>query len=367
MILVDYSSILHRMIHHSISKSNPSKVDGKYVTKDFIGFTKYLILQDLFSVNQEHRNKFGEIVICLDKSSSGYWRKDVYPNYKASRKKGRDESDVNFSEVFAELDALTEQLKLNLPWKVVEVDKAEADDIMLVLARLYNGNERILMYTPDKDMIQAQRDTDNVFQYSPLTKKWIVAENKNNHMEEWITEHVCLGDTSDEVPKVVDHTEFSGNFLKYLSNKGYNIKSPMDFKSATIPDDEKVNLLESYDVYKTNRKGESLEIKDIYKDMRFGPSTLKKAIEKHGSVDAWLDSHPMYRQHYERNYTLVMEEGIPENIKEAIVQNYTNAKSEYDPKAFEDYLITNDLKSILLELPSDFKVTRELTAEDFGW
>ena len=216
-------------------------------------------------------------------------------------------------------------------------------------------------------MIQAQRDTDKVFQYSPMTKKWIVAENKNNHMEEWITEHVCLGDASDEVPKVVDHTEFSGNFLKYLETQGYNITTPMEFKSANIPNEEKITLLESFDVYKTNRKGESIGIKDVYKDMRFGPTTLKKALSKHGSLDAWLDSHPLYRQNYERNFKLVMEEGIPDNIKEEIVLKYENAVVEYKPVEFENYLKSNDLSSLLMELPPEFKIERELCAADFEW
>ena len=367
MILIDYSSTLHRMIHHSILKVKPQKIGGKYNTNDFIGFTKYLIMQDLFSVNREHRNKFGNIVICLDKSANGYWRKDVLPTYKSSRKKSREESDINFAEVFSELDGLTKQIKLNLPWKVIEVDRAEADDIMLVLARLYNSKEKILLYTPDKDMIQAQRDTDNVFQYSPLTKKWIVPENKHDHMEAWILEHVCLGDAADEVPKVVDHTEFSGNFLKYLEQKGYNINSPNEFKLANISENEKVNLLETFDVYKTNRKGESTGVKDVYKDMKFGPASLKKQIEKHGSLDDWLDSHPLYRKHYDRNFKLVMEEGIPENITKEILNNFNSAKIDYNPKAFEDFLKENGLKTLLMELPIEFKLNRPLCADDFGW
>jgi 5'-3' exonuclease len=355
------------MIYTSIANIKPAKEDGKYITSEFVGLTKYFIMQELFSINALHNTKFGDIVICLDKSSDGYWRKDFYPGYKAGRKKGREESEINFSEVFKEIDELIDQINLNLPWKVIAVPKAEADDIMLVLAKEYSKYENILIHSPDKDMIQAQRDTDNVFQYSSLTKKWLVPENKHENMDEWVLEHVCLGDAADEVPKVVDHTEFSDNFLEYLKENGYNISSPHEFKVAGIPDSDKRKLIMDFDIEKTNRKGEPNGIKDIYRDIRFGPSTLKKEIKKHGSLDAWLDSHPMYRNHYERNFKLVMTEGIPTDIWNNIILTFKTAKNDYNPVQFEEYLNNNNLKTLLLELPQHFKIERPLSVEDFGW
>lgn len=367
MILIDFSSIIHRMIHSSVANIKPAKENGKFITSEFIGLTKYYIFQELFSIKQEHGPNFGELVICLDKSSDGYWRKDVYPGYKAGRKKGREESEIDFAEVFSNIDALIEQIKTNLPWKVIEVPRAEADDIMLVLAKEYSKYEKVLIHSPDKDMIQAQRDTENVFQYSSLTKKWIVPENKHDHMDHWIMEHVCLGDASDEVPKVVDHTEFSKAFLDYIKDQGYAINSPMEFRAAPIDNAEKQRMIEEFDVYKLNRKKESTGIKDIYKDIKFGPATLQKEVAKFGSLDAWLDSHPLYRQHYDRNFTLVMAEGIPSNIWNEIVLQHKSASTDYNDKEFAEYLTNNDLKSILMELPNHFKINRDLTAEDFGW
>ena len=368
MILIDFSSIIHRMIHSSVAQVKPKKDEnGTYITSEFVGYTKYLILDELFNINQTFGPKYGDLVICLDVSAGGYWRKDVYPNYKSSRKKGREESDINFQEVFEHINELITQLEEHVPWKVIGVNRAEADDIMLVLAREYNPYELILLHTPDKDMIQAQRDNENVHQYSALTRKWIVPENKHETMDHWILEHVCLGDASDEVPKVVDHTEFSPAFLKYLKDQGYNIKDPMEFKSSDLSSEEKRRLLNEFDVYKLNRKKESTCEKDVYKDIRFGPTTLVKEIEKHGSVDGWLDSHPLYRIHYERNFKLVMEEGIPLEISEGILEAFKNAKIEYNDKAFEEYLNNNNLKQIVMQLPNHFKINRDLTADDFGW
>ena len=84
MILVDFSSIIHRKIFTSITSMRPQKENGKYITSDFIDFTKYQIFDELFSISREFGPRFGELVICLDnKSPEGYWRKDVLPSYKA--------------------------------------------------------------------------------------------------------------------------------------------------------------------------------------------------------------------------------------------------------------------------------------------
>ena len=308
------------------------------------------------------------MVICIDNSDGGYWRKDVYNDYKANRKVGREKSDINYTEVFVEIDELIEQLKQNIPWKVIDVPRAEADDIMLILAREFNKYEPILIHSPDKDMIQAQRGNDTVEQFSPMTRKWLLPENKYTDMNHWVQEHVCLGDTSDNVPKIVDHTEFSDSFIKYLITESYeNILSPLEFKHSNIDIETKKQLLINFDEWKFNRKGENLGIKDIYKDMSFGPSTLDKSIKKHGSLNNFLETNPLYKQHFDRNFTLVMEEGIPKYIADEIIIKFKEAPINYNSVKFEEYLRKYRLDNILLTLPNVFKINHELTADDFNW
>lgn len=363
MILVDFSSTIHRKLHSSISSIKPSKVNDKFVTDEFINYTLYSILKDLFEIEVNYGKEFGEIVICLDdKSPEGYWRKDVYPLYKSGRSKGRLESPINYSEVWVYVNKLTDALREHSPWKVVKTHRAEADDIILVIADLFGESDKVLIHSPDKDMIQVQND--NVKQYSALTNKWVTAEQKADKMDEWILEHICLGDVADEVPKVVDSTEFSEAFIEYLKENNVECLTPWEFKDSKLTLQEKQKLLSNFDVFKLNRKGEKLN-KDIYKTIGFGPAKLHKAIEKFGSLDSWLDSHPMYRQHYERNKILVLLEGIPEDIKTQILKDYNESKSKYNRKEFEKYLHEAGLSSIIMELPSSFK--GELTLDDFDW
>lgn len=392
----------------SASSSDITPVDGKKPTSEFIFYAMYLVLTEIYNIQREHGNKFGNIVLCLDNSKNGYWRKDVYQNYKSKRKKGREESELDWKEIYAYVTALQTAIEAYLPWKVVQYSRAEADDIILVLARTNNAFEKILIYSPDKDMIQAQRGTDNVFQYSALTKKWLMPENKHDNMEHWLSEHVCLGDVADEVPKVVDFTEFSLNFKQFLKENHIDVYYHEVHNFKLWEDKEtKIKLLSSFDKHKTNKKGEILE-KDIYKDMRFGPSNLKKIMDgvweleqrkevlnqKKAELKAqglkitevnkeikslvvkdettekrfndWLSSHPLFKENYERNFTLVMEEGIPTEIWNGIILAYKEAKDDYFPNEYEKFLSENNLDK--LKTQSVFKVTnRKLSAEDFGW
>lgn len=361
MILLDFSSTVHRMIYAS-SKELEKDENEKFRTEDFIFFAQHLILQELYSIYNEHKNKFGNLVLCLDNPSGGYWRKDIYSRYKSKRKSSKEESPYNWDEIYIYINKLLDAIKLYLPWKVISVKRAEADDIMLVLSRQYNSTEKILIQSPDKDMIQAQKGTDNVFQYSSLTKKWLVPENKHDDMEDWLLEHVCLGDGCDEVPRIIDETEFTENFKNHLMSLELFAIEPVLFEK--YDESIKQNAIDTFDVWKYNKKGEQTE-KDIYVKERLGLSTLKKKLDKIGGLETFLDSHPLYRPNYERNFKLVMEEGIPVDIWNSIIIDYKEAPDDYKPTEFEKFLDLNNLSQ--LKMTMNFESNKTLSVEDFGW
>ena len=49
---------------------------------------RHFILNSLRMHNEKYRDQYGKMVICAD---GGSWRKDYFPQYKANRKKGREE------------------------------------------------------------------------------------------------------------------------------------------------------------------------------------------------------------------------------------------------------------------------------------
>jgi len=186
MILVDYSAI-------AISNIVTQKLD---IEEDLI---RHMILNSLRMHRAKHREKFGELVLCIDGSKN--WRKDVYPQYKYKRKDARKESKMDWNEVFRIVNMVKEELKENFPYKVVEVDEVEADDIIGVLCedtQEFGRGQDVMIISGDKDFAQLQK-YKNIYQYSPITRKYI----KESTPRKQLMELVLKGDTADGIPNVL--------------------------------------------------------------------------------------------------------------------------------------------------------------------
>lgn len=346
MILLDFSALMHQMIFSSVKTIQPRKENEQYITKDFINYTKYLILENIFDIQNRFRN-YKDLVICLDNTRNGNWRKDVLGSYKSQRTVTRAKSDINYSEVFKEIDGFLDFLKLHSPYHVVSVPKAEGDDVILCLAKHFAQREPIMIISSDKDMIQAQKHGD-VKQYSLLTRKFVTAETKSDNMEDWLLEHVVLGDACDEVPRVIDETVFSDDFEDFLKTKNI-VLTPKQF-------------LEHREKLETKFSELGFE-RDFFKKERFGMSTLRRRIRDFGSLDKWLDSNELYRTNFERNKRLVLEEFIPEFILEESTKQI-DLKTNFDFNAFRKYLEENQLRSLEDKMPDCF-FTQKITADYF--
>ena len=186
MILVDYSAI-------AISNVVTQKLD---IEEDLI---RHMILNSLRLHRAKHREKFGELVLCIDDSKN--WRREIYPQYKYKRKDARKESKMDWSEVFRIMNMVKEELKENFPYKVVEVDEVEADDIIGVICedtQEFGRGEDVMIISGDKDFAQLQKYS-NIHQYSPITRKYI----KEATPRKQLMELILKGDTADGVPNVL--------------------------------------------------------------------------------------------------------------------------------------------------------------------
>lgn len=321
MILYDFSSAIHRCIHTAIKHVNPHKENGKYKTDEFISTAIWRICAEFIEFHLKYHKEYGDFTICLDDHSKPYWRKAIYPDYKAQRKSEREKSDVNFEEVFKHLNLLTRVLKDYTNFKVIGVPGVEADDIIGLLTRKYAKFEKVLILSPDKDFKQLH-SLGQIRQYSSITNKWIEPEN----VEEWKQEHICLGDAADNVPRIVDFIEFSEPFKMFLnqSNLHYDENSyfDLDFDSKS-----KIQA-----VFETNYPGEK-----VYSKPRFGAAALKKEIAVHGSLDNFLDSNPVIRKTYELNKKLVLDMEIPARVESQILAAYAEPLHLIDIKNLQKY------------------------------
>ena len=161
MILVDMNQIgvASVMMHLNITKRD--SVD--------VPLVRHMILNSLRMYRQMFHEEYGELVICYD--SRHYWRRDFFPEYKASRKKTRETSGHDWNDIFDCLNTVKEELIEFFPYKVLEVYGAEADDIIAALClELEFDNGKTVILSGDKDFVQLQKYT-NVSQYSPIHKK----------------------------------------------------------------------------------------------------------------------------------------------------------------------------------------------------
>ena len=163
---------------------------------------RHMILNSIRMYNKKFRDEYGQMVIACDHSS---WRRDVFPQYKYRRREGRDESSLDWNEIFRIINGVREEIKENLPYVLLHHDQCEADDIIGSLVyntQEFGKHEPVMIVSADHDFKQLQK-FNNVSQFSPTTKK-LVKEDKP-HL--YLTEHILKGDSGDGVPNVLSNDD----------------------------------------------------------------------------------------------------------------------------------------------------------------
>ena len=220
MILLDYSQI----VIASVMKNSNEMSEG---------YIRHLVLNTIRMYYQKFNKEFGDMVICCDASNN--WRREIFEHYKASRKTTRDKSDFDWSELFRILHLIREELEINFPYKVMYIDRAEADDIIGALVIYTNRNKKLngvydeaeplLILSSDKDFQQLQK-YENVKQYSPLKKTFIDTKKPISFLKE----HIMKGDTSDGIPNFLsdDDTFVTEKRQKPLSTKKLSVWTELE-------------------------------------------------------------------------------------------------------------------------------------------
>ena len=183
-------------------------------TEDDYGFIRHLVLNTYRKYLSKFRRDYGELIICND--SKNVWRKDFFPQYKKNRSERQKKSKFDWGKIFNELHTIREEMKDVFPYRFVQVERAEADDIIAVIAKNFHHKERIMIVSSDKDFQQLQR-YPNVEQYSP-SKKGIL---RCDDPYDFLLDHVVRGDSSDGVPNAIsdDAVFVEGRRQTRLTNK----------------------------------------------------------------------------------------------------------------------------------------------------
>jgi len=184
MILLDYSQTVIGSFM-AVSRGKP------VVEEDLL---RHTILNSIRMFRNKFTKDYGEMVICCDDKNN--WRKEVFPEYKANRRKNRENDPTDWKTLFELLHEMREELTKYFPYKVMHVDSAEADDIIGVLIEHCEENPTLIL-SSDKDFIQLQK-YQGVRQWSPLQKKFVVGDPAESLYDKTIR-----GDTGDGVPNIL--------------------------------------------------------------------------------------------------------------------------------------------------------------------
>jgi len=211
MILLDFSqTVLATLLSHLGPHTNIKIEENMF---------RCMVLNNIRFYKQKFGAEYGELIVVTD--SNNYWRKKIFPHYKANRKKLQAESELNWTEIFEFLDKVREELKQFFPYKVLDVETCEADDIIGTLIIKELGRHKYdvevhLILSGDKDYIQLQV-YNNVRQYDPVKKKWIRHENPARYL----FEHILKGDTGDGIPNILsaDNCLVAGIRQKHMTRK----------------------------------------------------------------------------------------------------------------------------------------------------
>lgn len=193
---------------------------------------RHMILNSIRGYNAKFKAEYGEMVIACD--DKRYWRRDLFPYYKANRKKAREKSEIDWNAVFQILNKVRDELKEYFPYRVIQIDTAEADDVIGTLVHEFgNKGEKILIISGDKDFKQLQCYM-NVKQYDPVRKRFLEERDPDRYLKE----HIMKGDAGDGVPNFLskDDTFINGRQkpLRSASMEKWLLQEPEAFCDETM-------------------------------------------------------------------------------------------------------------------------------------
>lgn len=253
MIVIDLSQTLYASIL-AYDVKHPDKID--------INIFRHICLTAIYNILMKFKySEYGpDVVIACDMKSN--WRKELFSYYKYNRKKSRSDSDIDWEVVFKNFETIKEELKEYFTqYKVIEVERAEADDVIYVTTKYcYERNIPLMIISSDKDLVQLHR-YPNVKQFDSIRKVYKEIDDPVKFLDY----QIFKGDNSDGVPNVLspENSYYIGQRCKplYESKIEKWLEDPM-FKFNP----EGVLGEEVYKRYEKNKKLIDLTClpKDIY-------------------------------------------------------------------------------------------------------
>ena len=253
----DMNNLAMRVIHIKDVKTVDKKTK-KVIDIDWT-YWRYVMFSSIYA--SMFKEKTSELILAVDSKNS--WRYEIWSRYKEDRKKKKKKTDDEFpwDTFFEKYQEFLDDIQTCLPWKVIKLDRCEADDVIGIIA--IDTPKKVTIISTDKDFLQLSSDRVKI--YNPMKKQYI--SHPNPVM--FLTEQCLIGQKKDSI---------------------FNIKTPLNW-----PDGKR-------------KPG-------------FGPKAFEKVVE-YGVID-WLNDNNHMDQ-FKFNQKLMSFNLIPDDIQESIMSEYNN-------------------------------------------
>jgi len=298
---------------------------------------KYKYLNGIF----QYIDKFNadEFIIALDSRKN--WRKKVFPYYKGVRKIKRDADESAdegwfcFQNYFDMYEKFMEDLTSNLPFKSLEIEFAEADDIAGVLCthEKLKGHNKIFV-TVDQDYIQLMQNPLTKI-YNPMKHEFMKSDNPKHDL----LKKIVLGDKGDHVPSIQDKHKFKPEFLEYCINEGI----AKNESNAKIKLENDEDLLLTHELEFMRKYG----IKPS-RVTKFSAKLANSLIEDNKLMEH-LATDPELKRKFLRNNKIVNLTSQPKEIKAKILEEYDNTEIKAGLKNLFDFFIKHNFNEFMEE------------------
>jgi DNA polymerase I len=242
MVLVDTLNIIFITFYMAIKHLRD---EGKEFNQENVPFFYHLLIKKLnmfFAI-------YGKLDFCWEGRRSLEWRRSIYPEYKTNRNDNKEKNEyILLKSTFPKIKELLQYY----PCRNIEVDEAEADDIIYQLS--LSGSHTIL--STDKDLSQIKLINPDADIYNPIIKKYIEPSKTI------IEEKAIIGDRSDNIPGIYRIGEKT--FIKMMEDKNFfnekmkgdNLKTYNIFKKivdlSQLPNDIKLKIIDINNIEKYN-------------------------------------------------------------------------------------------------------------------
>lgn len=268
-----------------------------------LGMLRHLVLNTIKqNLNTFKKQGYSEFIICVDNSTDGYWRKDIGYYYKQHRKIDRDESDWDFEGYFNNIHIIVDELKQNMPYKIIDINRIEADDIIAVLTKKFCLESiPVMIVSSDGDFTQLHKY--GAKQYSPAQKKAV--KPKHGSPQADLMYKLLKGDKKDTVAPFNMRSDF--HITKLDGERAKSIATKFVEKCIDATEEELHELL----------------------------------LEKQEGIDQLA--------RFKENQKLIDFDYIPEYIQNQILDSYTEANMQPKSKIYP-YFVRSQLTQLMKDI-----------------